>query len=53
LKFESECVGDPHVVTPGLDPGVHQFPQKILSKKMDHRVQPGDDDLKIRSRMAV
>jgi len=29
---------------PGLDPGIHHL-RKKFSKKMDHRVKPGDDDL--------
>jgi hypothetical protein len=29
-------------VMPGLDPGIHQ--SLNLSKTMDHRVKPGDDD---------
>jgi hypothetical protein len=36
------------LVMPGLDPGIHPSSQNILSKEMDHRVKPGDDDLKIR-----
>jgi hypothetical protein len=28
---------------PGLDPGNHPSSQKAFSKKMDHRVEPGDD----------
>jgi hypothetical protein len=30
----------PHLVMPGLDPGIHQSP-----KKMDCRVKPGNDGL--------
>jgi hypothetical protein len=33
------------LVMPGLDPGIHQSSQEHVSKKMDHRVKPGDDDL--------
>jgi hypothetical protein len=33
---------------PGLDPGIHPSSQNILSKKMDHRVKPGEDNLKFR-----
>jgi hypothetical protein len=29
---------------PGLDPGIHPSSQKVVSRKMDHRVKPGDDD---------
>jgi hypothetical protein len=30
---------------PGLDPGIHPSSQQTFSKKMDHRVKPGDDEL--------
>jgi hypothetical protein len=30
-------------VMPGLDPGIHQSSSQVFSK-MDHRVEPGDDD---------
>jgi len=30
---------------PGLDPGIHQSSQQAFSKRMDHRVKPGEDDL--------
>jgi hypothetical protein len=33
------------LVMPGLDPGIHPSSQKSVSRKMDHRVKPGDDDL--------
>jgi hypothetical protein len=29
---------------PGLDPGIHLSSQQLSSKRMDHRVKPGDDD---------
>src|SRR5450432_2666085 len=29
---------------PGLDPGIHQSSSQVSSKKMGHRVKPGDDD---------
>jgi hypothetical protein len=31
-------------VMPGLDPGIHPSSQKVLSKKMDYRVKPGNDE---------
>jgi hypothetical protein len=34
------------VVMPGLDPGIHPFWRNAFTKKMDHRVKPGDDELK-------
>jgi hypothetical protein len=34
------------VVMPGLDPGIHPSSQNAFTKKMDHRVKPGDDELK-------
>jgi hypothetical protein len=37
---------DRSLVLPGLDPGIHPSSQKVLSKKMDCRVKPGNDDLK-------
>jgi hypothetical protein len=36
------------VVMPGLDPGIHPLRQRHLSKKMDRRVKPGDDQLRDR-----
>jgi hypothetical protein len=30
---------------PGLDPGIHPSLQEILSKEMDCRVKPGNDNL--------
>jgi hypothetical protein len=32
---------------PGLDPGIH-LGNKEFSKRMDHRVKPGDDSLHCR-----
>jgi hypothetical protein len=31
------------LVMPGLDPGIHQSSQDHFSKKMDCRVEPGND----------
>jgi hypothetical protein len=31
------------LVMPGLDPGIHPASQQVLSKKMDCRVEPGND----------
>jgi hypothetical protein len=33
------------LVMPGLDPGIHPSSQEAVSKKMDCRVKPGNDDL--------
>jgi hypothetical protein len=30
---------------PGLDPGIHHLREKHVSKKMDCRVKPGNDEL--------
>jgi len=30
-------------VMPGLDPGIHLLARKVLEKKMDCRVKPGND----------
>jgi hypothetical protein len=37
---------DHSLVMPGLDPGIHQSSQEFL-KRMDCRVKPGNDELKI------
>jgi hypothetical protein len=34
-------------VTRGLDPRVHRFRKKLVAKKMDCRVKPGNDDLPV------
>jgi hypothetical protein len=31
------------LVMPGLDPGIHQIFARLFSKKMDCRVEPGND----------
>jgi hypothetical protein len=40
------------IVMPGLDPGIHPSSQKRFLKKMDHRVEPGDDALRGRRNSA-
>jgi hypothetical protein len=40
------AIARPNLVMPGLDPGIHQSLKHFLSKKMDHRVKPGDDNRK-------
>jgi hypothetical protein len=42
--FGIEMLTQPTLVMPGLDPGIHPSSQQRFSKKMDHRVKPGDDE---------
>jgi len=41
--FEGVAASTP-LVTPGLDPGIHQSSQDSIAKQMDCRVKPGNDD---------